>query len=242
MGKNKADSFLVLLGKFTSRRGFSFNDKKKFAAAFSLLLSVLHFANEPHVISVDMFLDHFALPLRISFHRLIEIPKILSHYIDLYRENEALRREIESLKVKSIISSSLEKENEELRKAVNFKYKSKMFENCEKVLGVEHSAFDSFILISRTHEATQECASVYSTEGLLGIVYEVFDDYAKVLPISSRRVLMQRGSSDGCWSFNRWSSNESIFQDRPVPVENFYGSCSFARSYASLRFVFVSDY
>ena len=188
MAKRSSDSFFVLLGKFTSRRGLSNKDKIAIASLLSLITSVLDFFGEPHIEMLKNYIDNLVLPIEIFANKLIEIPKLISEYVDVKKENESLKLEIDALKIKTIIATGIEKELEELRKAVNLKYQSNLFNAMEKVLGFEKSIFNSHILISSTQNQTKENSVVITPEGLVGLVIKTSGKTAKVLSITNQKI------------------------------------------------------
>ena len=54
-----------------------------------------------------------------------------------------------------------------------------------KILGFDDSVFNSFLLISKTQDSTKKDSVVISSNGLIGIVLEVHNKIAKVLPLTA---------------------------------------------------------
>jgi rod shape-determining protein MreC len=181
-------SSFVLLGKFNSRRGISHSSKFVFLTIFSFLLVFTDICELKWTVNTKYYLSKKLIPIKHLTNTFIEIPKILSEYVDIKRENEKLRLEIDELKIKTIITSNIERELEELKKAVNLKYSSDLFKTMEKVLGFDKSVHDSFLLISSTTSETKEGSVVISSEGLVGIIFDLHNDIARVLPITNHKL------------------------------------------------------
>lgn len=178
-------SFFLLLERFASRRGFSRSTKLFAAVLLSFFIFISDFLKAPYIAYLKDYSLEFILPAKVFINKIIELPKILYHYIDLKNENKELRSEIDKLKLKSIITSGMEEELRELRQLVNLKYQSDSFEFMEKILGFDDSVFNSFLLISKTQPSTKKDSVVISSNGLIGIVLEIHNKIAKVLPLTA---------------------------------------------------------
>ncbi len=178
-------SFVLLLGRFVSRRGFSRSTKLLVVVLLSFFIFISDFFKAPYIAYLKDYSLELILPVKVFINRITELPKILYHYIDLKNENKALKVELDKLRLKSIINSGIEKELKELKQFVNLKYQSDSFEFMEKTLGFDGSVFNSFLLISKTQPSTKKDSAVISSNGLVGLVLEVNNKIAKVLPLTA---------------------------------------------------------
>lgn len=197
MSQRNDDSFFVLLGKFASRRGLSRSERSLIAGILLLLVATFDFFKEPHLNAIKQRMDNVVLPIKVSSSRLIALPKIIDEYVNIKRENESLRLELDALRIKNIVATEANNEVEELRKLVNLKYRSDTFSVMEKFLGHEKSIFSSSILISRTQSSTQEDSIVITPDGVVGIISSVHKDIAKVLPVTCHRIAIPVKSNSG---------------------------------------------
>ncbi len=183
-------SFFLLLGRFTSRRGFSKSTRAFVAVLLFFFIFISDFFKASYITYLKEYSSELILPTKVFINKIIELPKILYHYIDLKNENKELRSELDKLRLKSIITSRMEEELRELRQLVNLKYQSDSFEFMEKILGFDDSIFNSFLLISRTQPSTKKDSVVISSNGLIGLVLEVHNKIAKVLPITASNIFI----------------------------------------------------
>lgn len=190
MADTKNNSFFLLLGRFTSRRGFSRSNR----LFIFILLSFFIFISDYFELSYVSYLKNcsisIVIPIKIFANKLIEVPKVFYHYIDLKNENKELRFELDKLKLKTIINSGMEAELSELRQLINLRYQSDSFEFMEKILGFDGSIYDSFLLISNTQPSTKKDSVVVSSNALIGIVFDVYGKFARVLPITNSKIFI----------------------------------------------------
>lgn len=194
---NKDNSFFLLLGRFTSRRGFSRSNKLFVFSLLSSFIFISDYFETSYISDLKNYSLSFVLPIKVFANKLIEVPKILYHYVDLKNENKELRFEIDKLKLKSIITLGMEKELKELKQLVNLKYQSNSFEFMEKILGFDDSIYDSFLLISNTQPSTKKDSVVISSNALIGIISDVSEKVARVLPITSSKMFIPVKNESG---------------------------------------------
>ena len=197
MARRDQNSFFVLLGRFTSRRGLSRPEKIFFFSLAFFLMTVADFFGESHVRTVGNFINRFCMPVKMVANSLIEIPKTISEYVDIKRENTLLRLELDALRIKNIIATGVEKELEELRRVVNLKYQSNLFDEIEKVLGFDKTVFSSYVLISMTQKSTKENAVAMTPDGIVGLIVEARGKIAKVLPVTNQKLSIPVKSKTG---------------------------------------------
>lgn len=191
-------SFFVLIGKFTSRKGVKFSDKYLVLSLFFAIVFSLNFYSFSYFSSINAFLNNVAFPVKHFANNIIEIPKLISEYMDIKRENKRLKLELDDLKIKTLTAEEIIKELKELKKAVNLKYSIDNFCAIERVLGFDKSIYNSFLIISSTHEETKKGSAVISSDGLVGIVFDTIDEVARVVTISDERasIPVMTGSGD----------------------------------------------
>lgn len=197
MASKNHDSFLVLIGRFASRRGLSKRSKQLIALWACLLFCILDFFEVSSIARLHRLAERPVIPLKTFAHELIEVPKIISEYIDLKKENEALKLELDALKIKTIMAAGIEKELEELRNTVNLKYKTTLFNAMEKVLGFDKSIYSSHILISHTQNSTHEDSVAITPDGVVGVILEIYPKTAKILPITSQKIAIPVRTKSG---------------------------------------------
>jgi rod shape-determining protein MreC len=127
----------------------------------------------------------------------MKIPQTVLQYVDIKKENASLRLEIDKLKIRAIVASGIEKEFEELKKSINFEYRSDPLKSIERILGFDKSIYNSYLLISVSQENTKEGAIVTVPQGLIGIITKKCKKFAKVLPITNSKILIPTKTDSG---------------------------------------------
>jgi rod shape-determining protein MreC len=188
---------VVLLGRFSSRKGLSRASKLLVCFFVALVLVILDFFEISSVTALKCYLSANVMTIKCIINSLAETPKLISEYIDVKNENKKLRLELDELKIKTIVVSGIEKEIEELKKIVNLRYSSNLYRTMEKVLGFDRSMYDSFILISVTQKETNEGAIVISSDGLVGFVFDLNGTVARVLPITNQKMAIPVKTANG---------------------------------------------
>jgi rod shape-determining protein MreC len=67
----------------------------------------------------------------------------------------------------------------------------------EKILGMDKSVFESFIIISASHKESHTDSIVISSDGLIGIIYDVVGTVARVLPVTSSKIFVPVKTKSG---------------------------------------------
>jgi rod shape-determining protein MreC len=137
------------------------------------------------------------MPVKRFIGRCKKFPEIVHGYVSLKQENEELKRKVDELKVKALIINGVEQELAELKKIVNLKYTSNMFNAMEKVLGTDKSVFESFVIISASHKASHVGSAVISSDGLVGIIHDIVGTVAMVLSITNSKMLVPVKTKSG---------------------------------------------
>lgn len=184
----KNNTINLLLAKFSWKHGVSRINSMVFSVIFLALIAGLDYFNEKHVRYARRSLEGLVVPVKICMHELIQIPQLMKGYLNIKRENETLKRELDILKINNIIANEAIQELDKLKNEMNIRYKPDQFGVIEKVLGFEKSIYSSDIIISKTHDITVEDAIVITPEGMVGIVSDVHQNSVKVLPITSSEI------------------------------------------------------
>ncbi|MDR2667249.1 MAG: rod shape-determining protein MreC [Holosporales bacterium] len=215
--------FLVLLAKFAPRRGTFQANRSLIASLVACILIVCDLTGFSYVGNVRCYLSKKVFFIKIVANKLTEIPKVISKYVAIKNENERLRFELDKFKIKTVMSSWAERELEELRELANLRYKSDLFKNMEKILGFDNSIYDSFMLISATHDCTKDGAVVISSDGLVGIIFDVCTELGRVLPITNQRMSIPVKSQNGEHLIISGTGNNSMISKEVMTnsVSNF---------------------
>ncbi len=142
----------------------------------------------------DLSLEFSKYFLQIKFvaNKIVEFPRSMTSYIIqnniLKKEIEDLRRESDDLKIKIETIKNYEKELGDLKKSLNLNYSISTYKVIERVLGFEYSVFDSFMLISVSHNSIKQGSVVLSSDGIVGIVYLINNDIARVMTITDQKI------------------------------------------------------
>ncbi|MDR0695468.1 MAG: rod shape-determining protein MreC [Holosporales bacterium] len=191
------EKLTVLLGRFTTKRGFSRTNK---IVTGMIVTGALYICDVCEILSVPKLrsqLSRQIIQLKSTLNTITEIPRFISEFVNVKDENKKLRLKIDKLKIMAVDISDIKKEIEELKRNVNLMYSSSLYKNIEKVLGFDKSMYDSFVIISATHKETREGAVVISSDGLVGLVFDIKGDIARVLPITNRKMAVPVRTQDG---------------------------------------------
>ena len=184
--KNKTtNSIQVLYAKFISHNCISRSNLLIFYFLLFFLAAGLDYMSESHIRFIRYSLKESLEPLKVEAHKLIQIPKLVKSFLDIKRENELLRRELNILKLTNLTASAHNKELEEIKRILDIKYNFEQFDILEKVLGFEASIYNSSIIISKTHANIAEDNIVITPDGLIGTISAVYEKSARVLPITN---------------------------------------------------------
>ncbi len=147
----KNNTINLLLAKFSLKNGISRTNLMVLSVMFFALIAGLDYFNEKHVRCVRHSLEELVIPVKIYTHELIQIPQLVKDYLNIKCENEALKRELDLLKINNIIANEAIQELDKLKSDMNIRYKPARFGAIEKVLGFEKSIYSSDIILSLIH-------------------------------------------------------------------------------------------
>ena len=107
------------------------------------------------------------------------------YLVELKKENERLKREIERLKIENLRYRNLKEKVEALRKILRFRPKPKWHMLTSQVIGYEPTGWFRTIIIDKgKREGININMPVISADGLVGKIISVSRDYSKVLLIT----------------------------------------------------------
>lgn len=195
--QTSSDSFFVLIGRFASRRHLKPTDIYIFYSIFFATISIADFCDLSSVNSVKSYISNVVLPLKHMANNIVEIPKLISEYVDIKKENKRLQMELDTLKIKTITAKGTEYELNELKKSINMKYSLSSFRSVEKVLGFDKAIYNSFLIISATQKETKPGSIVISSDGLIGIIFDITDKIARVMTIHDHKINIPVKSDSG---------------------------------------------
>lgn len=132
--------------------------------------------------------NEYFLSAKLCSNQLIEFPSVFSRYVQLKKENDRLTKELDELKIKKIIETEEKKELEDLRNFLKIKTNNIEYKYMEKVIGIDKTPYESYILIASNNEELQNDCIVFSNEGLVGIVHIKYKNHARILPITSSKL------------------------------------------------------
>jgi rod shape-determining protein MreC len=149
------------------------------------------------VVSLKYEIHRFLIPLKEAANRFIEIPRFMSKYVNIAKENRNLRLQLDILRIKMINTSSMEQELADLKKAVDLRYSVSKYRSIEKVLGLDGAFRRSFLIISATHDESKPGSVVISSEGLVGIIHDMKQTTARVMLITDNKIFIPVISESG---------------------------------------------
>ena len=191
-GFKRKSRFFSLLIKFRYSKLMKNSLSYFFAIIFSLFVIISYNVNVSFVSGFYKKASSFFIPVKYFAKELVVFPKSLTEYAfrnnTLRDEIKSLRSENDSLKIKLTTMKSFEKEFSDLKKAVDLRYSLTKYKIIERVLGFDSSAFESFLLVSSTHESVKEGSVVLSSDGLVGIVYDIKSKIARVMDVSDSKL------------------------------------------------------
>ncbi len=182
---NKNNFSQVLIAKFILYNGIPRSYLMILGILFCSLVAGLDYMSVSYVCSVRSSLERITAPLKVEAHKLIQIPKLVKSILDIKQENETLRQEIEVLKIENIKANECIQELDEIKINLNIKHNSERFNVREKVLGFEDSVYNSYLIISKTHDDVAEDSIVITSDGIVGVVRSVYEKSARVLPVTN---------------------------------------------------------
>jgi rod shape-determining protein MreC len=193
--KTKTDSFLVLIAKFKSRKGLKKSDRYFFLSLIFLCLFIINFYKPSLFEVINNNISKKILPIKNFANNIIEIPRLLSEYMHIKEENKKLRMELDDLKMKTISAKEIELELNNLKKSIKMKYSISNVGAVEKVMGFDKGIYDSYLLITATQKETKRGGVVISSDGLVGVVHDVYDGIARVMTINDQKMYIPVRSS-----------------------------------------------
>lgn len=192
-----SESFFVLVGRFASRKNIKESDRYLFYSIFFAIIFVADFCDLSSIDSAKSYISNIVFPLKHMANNIIEIPKLISEYVDIKKENKHLQIELDTLKIKTITAKGTEYELNELKKSINMKYSLSSFRSVEKVLGFDKAIYNSFLIISATQKETKPGGIVISSDGLIGIIFDITDKIARVMTIYDHKINIPVKSESG---------------------------------------------
>ncbi len=163
----------------------------------------------------NSFISNFMIPAKSFAKSFINCSMTLSEYL---LQNKHLKKEIAELKMtnnklKSALTTVTDLKNEldELKKAVDFRYKTPPCKIIEKVLGFDKGMYESFMLISVTHDSIKSGDVVISGNGLIGRIYDINDTVARVMHICDQKINIPVVSQSGDHMILSGSGKEFMF-------------------------------
>jgi rod shape-determining protein MreC len=135
-------------------------------------------------------LNDLVVPTKVFCNSIIALPKLISEYLDIKRENQNLRRKIETLKLEVVTLKNTSQELMELKKSMKVSFPIKNLSAIGKVLGYDRTFFDSFLMINVNGTKCTQGDVVISNDGLVGIIHDVHRNTARVRTITDNRIFI----------------------------------------------------
>ena len=139
---------------------------------------------------------HF-LNLKYVVNNMAKVPNMISAYIDLNQENKNLKKEIDNLKINIIKAQDSHQELAKLKQAVNLNYSFEGYKTIEKILGFEKTAYESFLIISSTHNNAKKGMFVIASTGLVGLLIDSGNEISRVMTLSDSKIFVPVKSQSG---------------------------------------------
>ena len=196
-GFKRQNVFFSTLGRIIAPRANKRSIKYLAAFLFASLILTLDYANSLYTDAFKKRVSPYFLTAKCFVNEIIELPKVVSEYMHLKKENVELRRQIDDLKVKITTSRNIEAEYEALKNSVELKYSMSNYKFIEKILGFDKSSYNSFLIISATHDSSKEGVVVISSDGLVGLIFDSSNGIARVLTISDQKLCVPVKSDSG---------------------------------------------
>ncbi|MDR1488636.1 MAG: rod shape-determining protein MreC [Holosporales bacterium] len=202
-GFKRQNSFLMFVTKIRQSKFLRNSTTYFFAVLFSLSIFLGSYYEIKLIKNFSEKLSGLCIPTKLFANYLVEFPTTISEYIS---KNESLKNKIESLKIENnklktmlVNVKSFEQEVNEMRKFLDLKYSISNYKVTEKVLGFDKGIYESFILISVTHDNVKEGSVVVSSDALVGIVHDVQqqNNVARVRHICDQKINIPVRSQSG---------------------------------------------
>lgn len=154
-----------------------------------------------YIYECNHYLNRIVFPIKLFANKVLEFPVNLSEYLiqnqKLKEHLQKIKIENDELKIALTTISDLKNELDELKKAINFKYTISNYKTVERVLGFDKGIYESFMLISVTHDETRPGSVVISSNGLVGIIYDIQNTIARVMHICDQKTNIPVVSESG---------------------------------------------
>jgi rod shape-determining protein MreC len=197
MWSSKYNPLSFVLRRFSLKSGVVRMRKAVLLAVFSGVLLGLDMCDVKFIARAKHHITSSLMPIKQFISSFKDLPEIVRKYVDLKRENDKLRLKLDELKVRAIIADGIERELVELKKFMNLKHNSSMFNLMEKVLGTDKSVFDSYIITSASHRESRDGAVVISSDGLVGMIHDIVGSVARVRPLTSQKMFVPVKAKNG---------------------------------------------
>jgi rod shape-determining protein MreC len=135
-------------------------------------------------------INRLAIPLKKAANKLVEIPRSMSEYISIVKENRNLKLQLDAMKIRMVNALNLERELEDLRKATDLRYSVSQCGSIEKVIGFDGAFSRSFLMISATHVESRPGSVVIDSDGLIGVVHDLNRTTARVMLITDSKIFV----------------------------------------------------
>lgn len=146
---------------------------------------------------------------------------------DVKKENNDLKKKISELEKKLIKSKSLKKENERLRKTLNFKNQHSQYDyiGCDIIGKSGGSYIDEFTINRGTKDGVGKDMIAITSEGLFGKVIQAGSNWAKVQSISNENLAVSAmvestGENNGIVKGYKDGSNNLLARLEFLPMDS----------------------
>jgi rod shape-determining protein MreC len=171
------------------------------SCVFSIVLLVGSVNDYKHIDDVYSRLSRCSICVKLFAQRIIKFPAAVLEYMrqnkELKNEVQELRIENDSLKVAIANIKDSEDEAKNIKRSVDLKYSISNYKTIEKVLGFDKGIYESFMLISVGHDNVKERSVVISSDGLIGVVYDIKSGVGRVMHVCDSRFFIPVVSEAG---------------------------------------------
>lgn len=163
-----------------------------------LILSVFDIS---FVYTCNSHASNMFVPAKLFTNEFLDLPMTLSKYWQQNRELkndlQKIKMENDSLKIILTTTTDLKNELNELKKSIDFRYTLSNYKVVEKVLGFDNGIYESFMIISATHEEVLPGSVVISSNGLVGVIYDRHNSVARVMHVFDQKINIPVVSQSG---------------------------------------------
>lgn len=188
--KNQFLNFVAKIVLFKKIRYFT-------SILFSILLIFCDISNSELWLSIKRLPQSYFLTMKYQINNISKMFTSIAEYMDIKNENAMLKQENNILKLKLATIKNIEKELDNLSREVNLKYAYYSEKYIEKVLGFDKGAYDSFLLISSTHQNAKKGMPIIVNEGLVGIIWDSCDNLSRAITIADPKICIPVKSHTG---------------------------------------------